>query len=64
MTDTMRDNERGFAVIATTLILGIAFAVILLDVVLTGRQAGKNLQETQSAQQIAEARAFTRRCTA
>lgn len=57
MTTTMRDNERGFAVIATTLILSIAFAfaVILLDVVLTGRQAGRSLSETLSAGQAAEA---------
>lgn len=57
MTDAANKNERGFALVTTTLILGIAFAfaVILLDVVLTGRQAGRSLQETFSAQQIAEA---------
>lgn len=53
----MSSQRPGFATITTTLILGIAFAfaVILVDTVLTGRQAGRTLQETLLAAQIAEA---------
>lgn len=53
----MPSQRPGFATITTTLILGIAFAfaVVLVDTVLTGRQAGKTLQETLLAAQIAEA---------
>ncbi len=53
----MQNERNGFAVITTTILLGIAFAfaVVLVDVVLTGRQVGRNLQETMGASQIAEA---------
>lgn len=53
----MTTSRPGFATITTTIILGIAFAfaVILIDTVLTGRQAGRSLQETLQANQIAEA---------
>ncbi|MEY4744765.1 MAG: hypothetical protein RL272_710 [Candidatus Parcubacteria bacterium] len=50
-------NARGFATITTTIILGIAFAfvVILLDATLAGRKAGKAHQEELTAARIAEA---------
>jgi hypothetical protein len=53
----MHANDRGFAIITTVLLLGISFAfsIVLIDVVLSGRQTGKNLSDTFSAQQIAEA---------
>lgn len=53
----MRPSSRGFATIATTILLGIVFAlaVVLLDSVLSGRRAGRTHQETLAASQIAEA---------
>lgn len=53
----MPHEPRGFTTITTTIILGIAFAfvVILLEAVLSGQRAGKVLREAQSAEQIAEA---------
>lgn len=53
----MNAEDKGFAIITTVLLMGIAFAfsIVLVDVVLSGRQTGKNLQDTFTAQQIAEA---------
>jgi len=58
-TRTMQstDHSRGFATLATTIILGIAlaFMIVLVDTSLSGRRAAKIIQGGVTAGQIAEA---------
>jgi len=57
--------DKGFAILTATILLAVVlvFSLSLLDYSLSGRNAGRRLQQSISAEEIASA-ASTRRSTA